>query len=325
MKQQDHNECPVIVCAADNNYVMALVVMLRSLAVTLRRYPVARVWVLDGGISRRNRRRVLQSLPSGVLNISWVKPSHALLRNMPLSEHLTICTYYRLLIGDILPPEISKALYLDVDMIVLGDIGELWDVPMDGETPLACTNWGVKASMMYGHDLCQDIGLPPELAYFNAGVLMIDCTLWREQKRFEQAVRFVRMFGDRIRFHDQDILNGILAGSWAHLEEKWNYRVDQTWSGDVSQLVAGNVSVGIMHFASSVKPWQYGVNHPASPVFFYWLDQTAWKGWRPRNPLIDWNKVMGTLFNKHWYGGFIRKTPVVGRLWAQVAEWRKSL
>lgn len=325
INQNDHVECPVIVCAADNNYVLALVVMLKSLASHLRRYPSARVWVLDGGISRRNKRRVIQSLPVGVLDLVWVKPSHDQLRGMPISEHLTICTYYRLLLGDILPSSVKKAIYLDVDMIVMGDIGELWDMPMDGKVLLAGANWGARASTMYGPDLCRDIGLSPESVYFNAGVLVIDCGLWRERKIFDSALRFIEKFGARIRFHDQDVLNGILAGSWAEFAEKWNYRVDQKWEDNPVVLVEGNASIGIMHFASSVKPWQYGVKHPAREVFSYWLDQTAWKGWRPRKPLIDWSLIKGNLGNKHWYGELIREMPLLGRIWALIAEWRKTL
>ncbi|MDE7175714.1 MAG: hypothetical protein K2N75_06710, partial [Helicobacter sp.] len=39
--------------------------------------------------------------------------------------------YWRLLIADYLPSEIQKCLYLDVDMLVLCDIREIFDIPCD--------------------------------------------------------------------------------------------------------------------------------------------------------------------------------------------------
>jgi lipopolysaccharide biosynthesis glycosyltransferase len=42
-------------------------------------------------------------------------------------EHISVETYYRYILPDILPRNIKKVLYLDADILVAGDIGYLWN------------------------------------------------------------------------------------------------------------------------------------------------------------------------------------------------------
>ncbi len=44
--------------------------------------------------------------------------------------HTSVATYYRLRIPEILPQNISKALYLDGDIIVEQDLKELWNLDL---------------------------------------------------------------------------------------------------------------------------------------------------------------------------------------------------
>ena len=45
-------------------------------------------------------------------------------------------TYYRVLALDLLPDEIKRILYLDCDMLVKGDLQELFDMPLNPECPM---------------------------------------------------------------------------------------------------------------------------------------------------------------------------------------------
>ena len=320
----DERACPVIICAADNAYAMPLAVMLRSLTENMRRYSRAVVWVLDGGISRANKRRILKSLPTGVLSVSWVKPDHNRLKSMPVFGHVTICTYYRLLLGELLPQSVHKVIYLDVDAIVLGDIGELWDIPMNGGILLAVAEPGKIVSQSDGLRMYEDLHLLPDAPYFNAGILVIDCEQWRQKNLFVVATEFVRKYRHLIQWHDQDVLNAILAGLWGTLPQKWNTRVHHLWEGAFQDLLSAGSGVGIIHFASAIKPWDFGAKHPADDYYFHWVDKTAWVGWRPTRQLVNWRVVRRTVRDKHWYGKWIRKIPWLGRVWGLAMERRKQ-
>jgi lipopolysaccharide biosynthesis glycosyltransferase len=316
------NDCPVIVCAADNRYAMPLAVMLRSLAENLKRYPQVSVWVLDGGVSRRNKRRVAASLPDGKVKLHWVRPSHQKLKNVPVFGHVSICTYYRLLMGELLPSALSKVVYLDVDTLVLGDIGELWDKTVSPNVVLAFAEEGCKVSDPYGLSMYRELGMNPDELYFNAGVLLIDLDLWRRGNLGAECLAFIDKYATLINFWDQDALNGVLVSRWGGFDKKWNSRVHHEWAKDQFSREVGGMAV--IHFASSVKPWMYGAKHAAEALYYSWLDKTVWAGWRPKKPLVNWSAIRRSVGNKYWYGKWFRKMPLVGRLWAMRGKWHAS-
>jgi len=317
------SDTPIIVCAADNRYAMPLATMLRSLVDNLRKYPAVQVWVMDGGVSWRNKRRVAQSLPKGRVDLHWIQPSHKRLKKAPVFGHVSICTYYRLVMGELLPPSIRKVIYLDVDTLVLGDIGELWDVELNTNTVAAVPHMGMKVSDPYGLAMYKELDLAPDTPYFNAGVLLIDLAQWRERGVGSLAFEFVGKYGAQLRFWDQDVLNGVLARTWCPLDAKWNVCVSHLWRSDAEEVAGDAKKMSVVHFASSIKPWNYGVGHPAEALFYRWMDQTVWAGWRPVRPKVDWKGVKKNLANKHWYGQCIRGIPGVGHLWDVLMRWYK--
>lgn len=315
---------PVMVCAADNRYAMPLAVMLRSMADHLVSYPRVSVWVLDGGISWLRKRRVVASLPQGKVELQWVRPSHRRLKGVPVFGHVSICTYYRLLIGELLPNSITKVIYLDVDTLVQGDIGELWDVEMKSTTLAAVPHSDMNVSAPYGLAMYKELGLSPDTPYFNAGVLLIDLVRWRTLDMQRLASKFVEQYGTLLNFWDQDVLNGVLAGSWGVLSAKWNVCVGHLWKGNVTGLVSNPGETAIIHFASAIKPWDYGSQHPFQDVYFGWIDRTVWRGWRPKRQVVNWKRIRKNVGNRHWYGAWIRRVPGIGLLWGAVMVLVKS-
>ncbi len=316
------NHVPVVVCAADNRYAMPLAVMLRSMADNLVSYPKISVWILDGGISCRNKRRIMASLPREKVELNWVRPSHRQLKGVPVFGHVSICTYYRLLMADLLPVDIHKAVYLDVDTLVLGDIGELWDVPLEGNSVLAVAEEGGKVSDAYGLAMYHELGLAPDTPYFNAGILVADIVLWRKKELSSGISIFVKKYGHKLNFWDQDILNGVFAGSWRGLDPKWNVVIHHLH--EKREAVRKREGAAIIHFASSIKPWTYGAKHPLVQEYLSELGKTAWREWQPRRPLINWEVIRCCLKDKHWYGKLMRQIPLAGRVWSLLARWRKS-
>jgi len=308
---------PVVVCSSDNRYAIPLAVMLRSLAEHLAIGRMATVWVLDGGISRRNKRKIIKSLPLRNIEIHWAEVDTTLLADMPVSGHVSLATYYRMLLGSTLPKSIEKVIYLDVDIIVLSDISELWRVPMNGYVVCAVPEPHRQACDMLDPGIMKGVGLAPSSAYFNAGVMMIDLVKWRRANLLERACGFVRLYGNLLRSWDQDILNCLLIKEWGALEEKWNRHVDQLSKMDERDWDDCRRVGGCIHFASGIKPWTWWASHPAKGVYFGWVDRTAWKGWRPRPPLRN------TIGNRHWYGKWIRTIPGIGPVWRLTIDWVK--
>ncbi len=177
MNDKDH---PVVLaCAADDNYSMPVAVMLYS---ALRNYqgdlPV-HVYVLDGGISEKHRQKIGKVLAPFSISVRWLDPSAETLRDLPLKNHLTASTYHRLLIPELLPQTVTKAIYLDCDLLVEGDLARLWELDIGDCYFLAAQDLNPKfiASPLAS---CPEIALKPDDEYFNAGVLIMNLAKLRE-------------------------------------------------------------------------------------------------------------------------------------------------
>ena len=85
--------------------------------------------------------------------------------------HINLTTYYRLLIGEYLPKEIEKCIYLDVDICVLKDLSELFLIEMKNNYIA-----GVVAAGYYFNEKenCERLNLPSMRQYVNAGMLVMN-------------------------------------------------------------------------------------------------------------------------------------------------------
>jgi lipopolysaccharide biosynthesis glycosyltransferase len=281
----------ILVCAADNNYAMPLAVTARSALANLQSDRKLHLFILDGGISETNKEKIARSLNSEQIDISWVKPDNSLFENLVLTRHLTTTCYYRLLIADFLPQELDKAIYLDTDMVVTGDLEELWNIDIGNNYALAVQDdVELNISMSDGLRNYKEVGLNPDYKYFNSGLLVINLEKWRNEKIGEQVIEYIRQNRGYVR-NDQDGLNAILAGKWGEIHPKWNqmpriynYSLGENnpFPEDVYDELLNQPCV--IHYTNSPKPWYAGLRaectHPKKDLFFQYLDMTAWSGWR---------------------------------------------
>ncbi|OLP16360.1 hypothetical protein BST81_21455 [Leptolyngbya sp. 'hensonii'] len=291
----------VLVCAADNHYAMGLAVTVLSAVKNLSPSHSILLFVIDGGISPTNRQRLERTLRSHPVTIEWLRPNPALVDDLLLSGHLTSAAYYRLLIPDLLPPHLHRAIYLDCDLIVQGDLAQLWQFEMGGKALLAAVDIGVPSvSSERGLLNYRELGIPADARYFNSGVLCLDLVKWRNQNISASLIDYIRQHRQQIRWHDQDGLNAVLAGDWGELDPRWNrsstiFRYswqDTPYSEAVYQQLLKDAY--IIHFLESGKPWTPGFRHPEKSLFFQYLDQTAWPVWLFRLQLT-WKRIQARL------------------------------
>jgi lipopolysaccharide biosynthesis glycosyltransferase len=284
------SDTPVVVCSADDRFAIALAVMVRSALDNLPANERLALFVIDGGIRSRTRERLLRSWDLGRLEVEWLKPEASRLARMKVSGHVRLSTYYRLLISDLLPPKLSKVLYLDCDLVVEGSLAELWRTDVSRHPLAAVQDMIVPyVSSPWGLPDFRELGFVESTKYFNAGVLLVNLERWRADHVGEAAIRYAEDNYQRLRFWDQEALNAVLAGRWLELPLNWNLTIltrdfpppDKVPCSpdEYETLVSGP---RITHFLSSVKPWHPACLHPRTHVFFEYLDRTAWVGWRPK-------------------------------------------
>lgn len=187
------------------------------------------------------------------------------------SRLITRTAYARLFLGEFLPEDVERVVYVDCDVMFERDIGELWSTDLAGYALGAVDN-------RYWEDpkRHQDrLGLTTP-SYFNSGVLLVDLAQWREEGVGARALAFARDAGERLTLHDQDALNGALHGGWKELPLHWN-----TW---VIHPELRADSQAVFHFMGAPKPWHPDYGGPYGDKFFAYLDSTPYAGRRPWNP-----------------------------------------
>lgn len=281
----------VLACAADDNYAMPLAVTARSALANLQSDRPVALFILDGGISKTNKRKITRSLDSKQVEISWITLDNAQFTNLSSDRHVTIPTYYRLRLPQVLPPEFNKAIYLDTDMVVTGNLEELWNIDIGDNYVLAVQDdVQLYVSMSPSLQKCQGWEISPACKYFNAGLLVINMDKWRADNIGNRVIEFIRQ-NISYQPNDQDALNAILAGRWGEIHPKWNqmpgvydpaFKDRNPLPPEVYQELLHQPC--IIHFTNTPKPWCAGLQaeclHPKKDLFFHYLDMTAWAGWR---------------------------------------------
>jgi lipopolysaccharide biosynthesis glycosyltransferase len=234
---------PVLVCAADELYSFPLAVMLYSALLNYRGKEGIEIYVLDAGMSATSKRRMLRVLAPFQTKTHWLTPRDEALNKLPAGYSI----YLRLLIPDLLPPTITKALYLDSDILVATDLALLWDQEVGDNYFLAARDRG-SSSALSRLSSCTDARFEQDSEYFNSGVLLMNLTRMRLDGIAAKVIAFGRKWGEALAVPEQDGLNVVAVGNWGKLDRRWNCLVNKV---DEST----HKSDAIFHFMGHAKPW----------------------------------------------------------------------
>lgn len=127
------------------------------------------------------------------------------------TEKLPIETYFRIVALGLLPLDLDRILYLDVDMIVKKPLDDLYQTPFDGCAAVACLD-------IYGYifDATQQseqrLQLKHQNQYFNAGVMLFNLDWFRANDYANQILDYIYQNEQLLLWEDQDALNAMLDG-----------------------------------------------------------------------------------------------------------------
>jgi lipopolysaccharide biosynthesis glycosyltransferase len=249
-----------IFLAADGNYRMQLATCLRSIVESNRAGWPLDFHVLMYDFPEDARVQVNDSLPAGAASIRWIPIDVEQFREFWTAEHMSVMTFARLLVPAALPNHASKVLYLDSDLIVLGDLSSLWESDLNGK-PVGAVLDSIDGRLQANAPEFEHV--PRVGAYFNAGVLLIDLERWRAEKISEQALDYLQKH-PMLPYCDQDAINVTCDGRWARLHPRWNY---QDHLEETIEELPKDQWPGVVHFCTRLKPWKPGCLHPQAPLY----------------------------------------------------------
>ncbi|MBE6640590.1 MAG: glycosyltransferase family 8 protein [Ruminococcaceae bacterium] len=233
--------------AVDDNYAPYLGVCVRSLIHNASKSYDYKIHILIDDLSDENKGRLtsLQTENATVEFVNVASRLDAFGRLIHLRDYYTKATYYRFFIPDLFP-QYAKGIYLDCDMLVLGDISELYRVDINGLLVAAAREEVMANVPVFGEYAEQVVGIPCEY-YFNAGMLVMNLTEMRKIRIEEEFVELLSQIAFRVT-QDQDYLNVICSGRSLILSQTWNKTAYPDENCEIPQIV---------HFKINYKPWRY--------------------------------------------------------------------
>lgn len=222
--------------------------------------------------------RSVACFPNQSLRFRKFAIPHDILLPINPQSHYTPDIYMRAWIAELLPDDVERALYLDVDIVVVGSLAPLWSVDLDGALMAAVNIPG----SMRGVNL---LAMNPEDGYFNSGVLVVDLKQWRETNAGQEVLDYIRDNPDRV-LGDQDALNAVLSRRTKRLPFEWNairpfYNEPNDLPLTQAELENIRRDALIIHFNGNLKPWSYFCDHPRRDEYTKYLRMTEWRDFVP--------------------------------------------
>lgn len=281
------NTNPIIVTAANEDYSYPLSVMLKSLEMNLENGCCVNVYVLFSSFSDKAKSEMTFSLDSEKLNLNWVEVNHNKLLDLKIDGHVSIATYYRLLIEETFL-EFDKVIYLDADLIVNRCICKMWKANFKGRHLLAVPHASRKSRLVSGErglPSYKVLGIPEDTRTFNAGVLILNLKLWRRDNISTKVIEYLKKYHEYVLWWDQDGLNAILYNKWLPLSAVWNVMTNHlvTFSSWEDSLLSKRVYLtvwrnpAIVHYAGPSKPWLPDYVDPFQNLFFEYAAHVSTK------------------------------------------------
>jgi lipopolysaccharide biosynthesis glycosyltransferase len=258
----DSDEVSDVVLCFDENLRWPAAVMLESL--TANAQGPVRLWVLGRALSTEYQQWLAAAFPE--LPMTFLPCDH--IDYGPIGrmvQRVTVSTMDRLLLPHLLE-DIDRVVYLDIDTLVLGDIGDLAHLDLHGH-PVAArdssvsefSEWRLAAKRLpqeRAGELQRRMGVAHGYGHpaLNAGVLVLDLDRMRRDDFTATYVRWVERYG----LHDQDVMLAYAGSDRVALEPRWN----------ALPVLEDVADPALIHWAKLGKPWEPTLTYRAD----LWLE-----------------------------------------------------
>ncbi len=235
--------------ACDDTFIKYTVVSLYSMIKNASKKYNYHVYVLHTGVTERMKRAVL-ALANEEFEVSFQDVTSYLKSisdKLPIRDYYSKTTYYRLFIAEMFP-EYDKAIYIDSDTVVQGDISELYLTDIKDAYVGACHEQVMVQIDEYGTYVERVVGVS-RYNFFNAGLLLINCNQFRLRFVLDKFVQYLHTYNFVVT-QDEDYLNLICKDHVYWLDQRWNTEI----FGEIAYPIE---EAKVLHYIMVSKPWHY--------------------------------------------------------------------
>ena len=232
--------------STDNNYIPFLDVTIRSLIANASRDYKYHIVVLNTGLDEERINKI-KEMEDENFTIDFPDISYAVKDieyKLPKEQHFGLATWYRLFIQSLFP-QYDKVLYLDCDLIVLGDISELYNTDLEDNYVAGVVEHWILHSPIFSYYTKEAVGIESKY-YINAGVALFDLNKFRENEIEQKFVDLINTYNFDVIDPDQSYLNYLCQGKIKYLPFEWNRTPLENVECENPKIV---------HYALGFKPW----------------------------------------------------------------------
>lgn len=235
--------------AVDDNYAPYLGVALRSMLANADSRFFYRIHVLITSLSDDNKAKLLSEQRENSRITFDDISAHVgrIASELHMRDYYSAATYFRIFIGGIYP-EYDRVLYLDSDLVFVGDIAKMYNTDIGVNLVGAVREDVMAMEDVFGRYADVVVGVPRE-KYFNAGILLIDLDRYRALGMEERFISLLRQRKFTVA-QDQDYLNLLCRDMVYYFDPSWNHT-------SVRGALNDGRTPNIVHYKMDWKPWHY--------------------------------------------------------------------
>ena len=235
--------------ACDDNFVKYTVVSLYSMIKNASKEYKYHVYILHNDITEETKKQVY-ALANENFEISFEDVTdylNSIADKLPLRDYYSKTTYYRMFIAEMFP-EYDKAIYIDSDTIVQGDISRMYHTDIREAYVGACHEQAMVQVDEYGTYAEKVVGVS-RYNFFNAGVILINCDMFRIKFVLDKFIQYLHTYNFVVT-QDEDYLNLICKDHVYWLDQRWNTEI----FGNIDYPIE---EACVLHYIMVNKPWHY--------------------------------------------------------------------
>lgn len=197
-------------------------------------------------------------------------------------------SYMKLYLDELLPADVKRVLYLDSDILVVGDLTEFWNMDLQGHCAAGVID-------CLGEKYYDVLGLSNNARYCNSGMILEDLVAWKKAKIGDRVRDYCKKNGGYVFFMEQTAFNAALDGEILIIDPKYNVysmmlflsynemmdlrKVKRFYKPNEIQKAVENPA--IIHLTNSFmlsnRAWYENSNHPCHELYNEYKSMTPWK------------------------------------------------
>ena len=262
-----------IVISLDKNFINPVAVLLTSLETFHKENTF---FLISADITETDISKLKRCI-SKSSNIVLIRIDDRIFEKCPIrkKDHVSLATYYRLILPSLLSDDVQKVLYLDGDIICVDSLKEFYDTDIS-----ACAAAVIPDIAYENKEYYRRLDIKAEFGYFNAGVMLINLDYWRENNISSLAMNFIDGNPDKCKLHDQDALNKVLFGKVKYSSIRYDLQrrfLEKNSNLSFSHLTENIEIVAqspcLIHFSDYEKPWHKECFYGFLPLWNYFWER----------------------------------------------------